>query len=284
MTGSHSRQRRPTTAVAAALAVAVVGAAGGTAAWAYGPDAVTGAEDVPIPAVTVTAEPGAASPGSGIAAVTAPDVSMPLDAPSVTAVLAFDIDDPASVTVVVNKTRPLEPLTFAPADLVALTGIPGGGSQRMRTEAADALQAMHVAAADAGAGFSVSTAYRAFGFQQSLFSDYSARRGVGSAETFSARPGYSEHQTGLAVDIYASSACRIKRCFGDEAAGQWVAEHGWEYGFVVRYPRGQQDVTGYVYEPWHVRYVGTDLAAALEEGGAATLEEHLGLPAAPDYD
>ena len=264
----------------ASVSLAVLAGVGGGAAWTT--------ESAPrgsVPAVTVTAAPATAPAGeTGIAAVTAPDVAMPLDAPSVTATAAFDIDAPDSVTVVVNKTRPLEPLTFAPADLVALTGIPGGAGQRMRVEAADALRAMHTAAADAGAGFSVSTAYRAYGFQQSLFADYSARRGVGSAETFSARPGYSEHQTGLAVDIYASSACRIKRCFGDEAAGEWVAEHGAQFGFIIRYPEGQQDVTGYVYEPWHVRYVGEDLATAMRDQGSVTVEEHLGLPAAPDYD
>ncbi len=242
--------------------------------------------DDPQAAVTVTAtpSPAGASPAAGDSpAVTAPSIDASAAPPSIHAAPAYDLDSPDAVTVIVNKARPLEPETYVPDDLADLTAIPGGASQQMRSEAGDALVAMRQEAADAGAAFSVATAYRSYGFQESLFGDYAAEHGVNSAERFSARPGYSEHQTGLAVDIYASAACRIKRCFGEEAAGEWVAEHGWEHGFVVRYPDGSEDVTGYVYEPWHLRYVGAEMASAMHESGAATLEEYLELSPAPDY-
>lgn len=282
MTRPHARGRRPNAGVITALVVAMLAAGGSSAAWAMGERDADG----PQAAVTVTAtpSPGGASPAAGDSpAVTAPDIDASATPPSIHAAPAYDLDSPDSVTVVVNKSRPLEPETYAPDDLMDLTAIPGGASQQLRAEAADALLALHRDAAAAGAGFSVSTAYRSYGFQESLFGDYADRRGVSAAETFSARPGYSEHQTGLGVDVYSSSACRLKRCFGEEDAGRWVADHGWEYGFVVRYPDGSEHVTGYIYEPWHLRYVGTDLAGEMRESGEATLEEFLGLDPAPDY-
>lgn len=154
----------------------------------------------------------------------------------------------------------------------------------MRREAADALARMSADAAAAGAGFSVSTAYRSRGAQSTLYEGYVERSGQGEADRFSARPGYSEHQTGLAADINDASACDLRACFADTVAGRWVAEHAADYGFIVRYPDGKEDVTGYIYEPWHVRYVGEQLARELDGGRAGTLEEYFGLDAAPDYE
>lgn len=229
-----------------------------------------------MPAVTVTAEP-ASEP------ITAPSVAAATATPVVEVSPAFDldaesIDDPASPWVVVNKQRPVDPEAWVPPQL---ENVPGGS--QMTPEAAAALIRMRDAAADAGAGFSVGTAYRSYGFQSSLYTDYVAQWGRERADTFSARPGHSEHQTGLAADIYQSAACRLKPCFGDEPAGEWVAEHGHEYGFILRYPDGATDVTGYRYEPWHVRYVGVDLATHLHDEGIATLEELFGLEPAPTY-
>lgn len=273
---AHTRAARSGMTALAVLVATAAGGATGALAWGGGS---ANAPQASAPTVTVTAEPTASVP-----AVTAPTVeAAPVDA-EVTATPHPSLNDPDSLWVVVNKLRPLEPIDYVPEDLVSLSGIPGGSSQQMRAEAAEALTQMRGVAADAGAGFSVSTAYRSYGFQDSLFSGYAARRGEDVAETFSARPGYSEHQTGLGVDVYSSSACRIKACFGDEDAGRWLAEHAWEHGFIIRYPEGSQEVTGYVYEPWHLRYVGTELAAAMHESGSATMEEHLGLAAAPDYE
>lgn len=191
----------------------------------------------------------------------------------------WSLEPAVSPWVIVNKLRPLDPQDYVPSDLRDVAGT----SQQLRAEAADAMEAMMAAASDAGAGFRISTAYRSYGFQESLFAAYQRDWGTARAESFSARAGHSEHQTGWAADVYESNACKVKACFADEAAGRWVAAHAWEYGFILRYPEGKQEITGYRYEPWHVRYVGTELATWMREHDVATLEEAFSLPAAPDY-
>lgn len=191
------------------------------------------------------------------------------------------IDDPGSIWVVVNKTRPLSPLTYEPGDLTG-TGIPGGN--QVTAETATHLRKMYAAAMDAGAPFAVSTAYRSYNFQKGLFAQYVASDGVAKAETFSARAGYSEHQTGLALDLYdVAAGCALKRCYAETKSGKWLVKHAADYGFIERYPEGASDVTGYKWEPWHWRYVGVDLAQYMRDQSIVTLEEVFGLPAAPDY-
>lgn len=192
------------------------------------------------------------------------------------------LSDPESVLVVVNKRRALNPGNYSPPDLVKVTGVPGGSSHQLRREAAQQLTAMHKEAAGKGAGFSVTSAYRSRAYQSQLFSSNAARRGVAAAETFSARAGHSEHQTGWAVDIYAGG-CRLQACFGNTTSGRWVAQHGHKYGFIVRYPQGKTSITGFTYEPWHLRYVGVELATYMHSRGITTLEEQFGLPHAPNY-
>jgi D-alanyl-D-alanine carboxypeptidase len=195
---------------------------------------------------------------------------------------AHSTDDPSSVWVVVNKQRPVDPESFVPDDLTA-TGIPGGNEVSKR--AVTALRKMYAAAADAGAGFGSSTAYRSFNFQKGLFSQYANQWGVAKAETFSARPGYSEHQTGFALDLYdLKGGCAHTECFADTKAGKWLVKHAADYGFIERYPDGETKITGYKWEPWHWRYVGVELAQYMRDEKIATLEEVFGLPAAPDYD
>ncbi len=196
---------------------------------------------------------------------------------------AHPLDDPTSIWVIVNKIFPLNPASYVPTDLVAMPGIPEGSDQKMRAEAAGALTTLYQAANAAGAGFKVSTAYRSYSFQKALYDPRAKSRGVAGADRTTARPGFSEHQSGLAVDIYTTNACHLDQCFGATAAGQYVAEHAWEYGFILRYPEGKEGVTGYIWEPWHLRYVGMDLSTAMHESGITTLEEFFGLPAAPDY-
>ncbi len=197
--------------------------------------------------------------------------------------LAHPLDDPTSIWVVVNKTFPLNPADWVPPDLVAMPGIPEGAKYQLRAPAADALTRLSDAAAAAGAGFKITSAYRSYTYQKGLYDPRARDRGVAVADRTTARPGYSEHQTGLATDIYDTVACRLQECFGGTAAGTFVVAHAWEYGFVIRYPQDKEGVTGYVWEPWHLRYVGTELAKAMHDSGAATLEEFFGLPPAPDY-
>jgi D-alanyl-D-alanine carboxypeptidase len=108
--------------------------------------------------------------------------------------------------------------------------------------------------------------------------------GRAEADKVSARPGHSEHQSGLAADITACSAgCADMGSFGGTPQQEWVAAHSWEYGWIVRYVGGGTPATGYSPEPWHLRYIGPELAAAYHGGGWQSLEEFFGLPAAPDY-
>lgn len=195
---------------------------------------------------------------------------------------AFDrglrsIDDPNSTWVVVNKLRPLNPIAYAPGDLVDI-----GGGLQLRAEAAQAVAALRVEAAAAGLDVEVQSAFRSFERQQGLFGNATARFGVDGAELRSARPGFSEHQTGLAVDV-GGGGCDIERCFGETVEGRWVVANAHRTGWLVRYPAGAEPITGYQYEPWHLRYVGPELATEMHETGVATLEEFFGLPPAPQY-
>ena len=99
------------------------------------------------------------------------------------------------------------------------------------------------------------------------------------------RPGYSEHQTGLAADVISieNPDCMLGECFADTPEGQWVAENAHRFGFIIRYLEDMERITGYPYEPWHLRYVGVETATEVFELGL-TLEEYWEQPAAPDYD
>lgn len=196
----------------------------------------------------------------------------------------WSIDDPASIWVVVNKLRPLDPIDYSPADLVTAP-VSATNPASMRAEVADALVALFDAArAEAGIELQSQSAYRSYATQSTIYANGVAANGVEFTDRFSARPGHSEHQTGLAVDIgVPGGQCSFDACFGELPAGIWLAENAHRFGFLLRYPEGAQPVVGFDYEPWHFRYVGVDLAAELQRTGIATLEEFFGLPPAPDY-
>ena len=109
--------------------------------------------------------------------------------------------------------------------------------------------------------------------QKYLYNSYVSRDGKEEADTYSARPGHSEHQTGLAFDLNS-----IDISFADTDEGKWVVDNCYKYGFIIRYPEGKDNITGYIYEPWHLRYVGVDLATKLyNQGDWITLEEYYGI-------
>jgi len=193
------------------------------------------------------------------------------------------IDDPRTTQVVVNKHRRLKPKTFVPSGLVLPRGIANGNGQPVRRVVARAAERMHRAAAADGVSLRILSGYRSYALQVRLFNAYVARDGLQAAETYSARPGHSEHQTGLAIDFGGDQGCALDTCFASTSAGRWLKKHGPEYGFILRYPRGKTAVTGYIWEPYHYRYVGTKTALAMKRKGVVTLEEYRGLPAAPDY-
>jgi D-alanyl-D-alanine carboxypeptidase len=186
--------------------------------------------------------------------------------------------------ILLNKTHPVGD-DYYPDDMVEVERIVSGvgtkETHQLRQAAADALNAMFDAAAEDGLELRMRTGFRSYDYQKKLFSDYASRNGEEKANTFSARPGQSEHQSGLACDLAGkSSGFALTYDFGDTKEGQWVAEHAHEYGFIIRYIDGTRSsagpITGYVFEPWHVRYVGVEHASAIHEQGV-TLEEYLGM-------
>ena len=128
---------------------------------------------------------------------------------------------------------------------------------------------MQTGAAADGIGLFVCSGFRSYTYQASLYNNYVNRDGRAAADTYSARPGHSEHQTGLAFDLNST-----KQSFGETAEGKWIAAHCWEYGFILRYPQDKEAITGYMYEPWHLRYLGEELAQDVTESGLC-LEEYL---------
>lgn len=131
----------------------------------------------------------------------------------------------------------------------------------MRPEAAEALEELFFAAEADGIELVGISAYRSYERQKELFHYYAERDGKVKAQTYSALPGESEHQTGLAVDVAGKgSDCVVEDCFAQTEEAKWLAEHAWKFGFIVRYPEGKEEITGYKYEPWHLRYVGREMA------------------------
>lgn len=196
---------------------------------------------------------------------------------------AYSIDDPMSIWVVGNKLRPLNPIEFEPTDLVPTEGVANDNGQPLREVAARAVEQLIAGARDAGFDVRIISAYRTYVLQVQLYNGYIVRDGQAAADTYSARPGHSEHQTGLTVDLDDYGACYLNGCFGDTPAGQWIAENAAAYGFIERYPAEKEHITGFMPEPWHYRYVGPELAAEMRATGVTTLEEFFGLPAAPGY-
>lgn len=152
-------------------------------------------------------------------------------------------------------------------------GLPVDYGEDLTAEALAAFEEMQAAAAAEGLDLAIVSGFRSYGTQQNLYNRYVVRDGLAEAETYSARPGFSEHQTGLAMDLNLADSS-----FAETEEGRWLAEHAWEYGFVLRYPNGKSGLTGYIFEPWHFRYVGRDLAEKLYNGGDwLSLEEYFGL-------
>lgn len=189
----------------------------------------------------------------------------------------YSISDPTSRWVVVNKQRPLSPSTYAPVDLQSV-----GGGQVMRADAAEALTQMIRSASAAQLSLHAVSGYRSYSYQVSVHASAIADQGTDDAEQASARPGYSEHQTGWAVDV-GGGGCDVEECFADTTQGSWVAANSWRYGFIVRYPPDTMAITGYEYEPWHLRWVDVPLATYLHDRHIPTLEQAFGLPAARSY-
>jgi len=166
------------------------------------------------------------------------------------------------------KPNDLEPIEYFAKDRSA-------ESRFMRAEAADHFNRMVLSAKKAGIEIVMTTAYRSYGFQSVLYNNYVANYGQAEADKYSAKPGFSEHQTGLAVDVSASSVeYALTEAFDQTTEWKWLIENAADYGFILRYPKDKTDITGYMYEPWHFRYVGIETAKIITEE-KITLEEYI---------
>lgn len=186
------------------------------------------------------------------------------------------VPDPLAQTVLVNKHWRMPP-GWEPPDLVE-PDVPftfsGPDPKRLlREPAAAALESLFAAAAQAGTPLAAVSGYRSEQTQADLYGQSVSEQGAAQADLHSARPGHSEHQTGLAMDVTsADGTCAVQDCFGTTPAAAWLAAYAAEHGFIVRYPEGKEAVTGYAYEPWHLRFVGVDPARQLVSQGLV-LEE-----------
>lgn len=171
---------------------------------------------------------------------------------------AADVDFVPMVnnTPVVNKTYPL-PSDYDPGGLTAETD--AAFKELVDGAAADGIEIFLI------------SGYRSYTQQQSAYLGWCNIYGQKDADSFSAHPGFSEHQLGMAIDVNS-----LEESFAYTAEGRWLAEHCPEYGFIIRYPQGCEQLTGYVYEPWHIRYVGKELAKKITDSGMC-LEEYFGI-------
>lgn len=222
--------------------------------------------------------PPEVSDPSGETPVTPENPSVSEDPDITTTTPAYDDShqDADGLTVIsgillVNKSHPL------PADYAPDYTNGAGQSTSLQGEAEAAAEAFLAAANAQGNSMYVLSGYRSYNVQASLFANYAAIHGEEKANTFSARAGQSEHQTGLSFDVGDAqhSGYNLQTSIDQFPGVQWMMQHCAEYGFILRYPEGKEDITGYQYEPWHYRYVGVEAATAIMASGL-TLEEYLG--------
>ncbi|MCD5324930.1 MULTISPECIES: M15 family metallopeptidase [Pontibacillus] len=193
---------------------------------------------------------------------------------------AMVVEEPTSTEVVVNKQRKL-PDGYTPPNLT-VPEVPFyfdefHEKKQMREVAARALEELFKGADQAGIDLVAASGYRSYDRQDAIFASNVQQHGEEHARQFSAVPGHSEHQTGLAMDVtVAKLSFQLSQDLGDMKEGEWLAENAHNYGFVIRYPEGKSDITGYEYEPWHLRYVGKDVATKVYNQNA-TLEEYYNL-------
>ena len=185
--------------------------------------------------------------------------------------------DPTDILILVNKQNraPAVPMVLVKPD-VTPTSPSKAENIYMRPGAAEALEALFDAAKDDGITLYATSGFRSYATQKAIFNRKLETMSERAANASVAKPGYSEHQTGLAMDIEGETTLGtgLTEQFGESPEGIWVAEHCHEYGFIIRYPEGKTNITGYIYEPWHLRYVGKDVAKEIVDLGV-TFEEYI---------
>lgn len=210
------------------------------------------------------------------------------------AVVTEETIDPAlfhdvnSLYIFANKSNPL-PEGYEPSDLVLVKDVLSTRDNwTLRKPCYDAYVTMVNDALEDGVEIVCGSAYRSAAYQEELYNYYAAKHGKEAADTFSSRPGYSDHQTGLCVDVVQGyggyDGYNYSQNFKNCDIGIWMYENAHKYGFVLRYPEGKEDITGYVFEPWHYRYVGEDIANKMYEiSPDLTMEEYFDVSGGKEY-
>lgn len=172
-----------------------------------------------------------------------------------------------------NNNSSSESLTYIQGILIAnkTYALPADYNPGLDSETKSQFDKLAAAAAQEGLNIWLASGFRSYSYQSEIYNNYVSIYGQSTADTFSARPGHSEHQTGLAIDVNT-----IDDSFAGTPEAIWLENHAHEYGFIIRYPKGKESITGYKYEPWHIRYLGKDLATTVYNSGL-TLEEYLGI-------
>ena len=262
LTRAEVRRRRRSRAIrrVAGLTVMLCVAAGGVSFLLTRHAAIpsaSAASAISMPAQSI-ADPTVSSAEN----TAAPANALGLTADEARAMLA----DP--LMVLVNHTNKMpDDYTFETKECGSKTAV----NKTLQTVACDAFLSMQKAAAAQGLNIYISSGYRSYSRQQTLYNNYVKSDGKALADTYSSRPGYSEHQTGLCFDLNT-----IDDSFGNTKESAWLEQHAQEYGFIIRFPKGKDAQTGYQYEPWHLRYLGIDMATKVYNSGLS-LEEYLGI-------
>lgn len=201
-------------------------------------------------------------------------------------------DESTSEAEATNITKTYEPLTFSnldiPVNIEVIDGItyangvlivnkeiplPADYNPGMLPEVEEAYTTLFEDGAEQGLSFELVSGFRSYDYQAGLYNNYVARDGQAAADRYSAEPGHSEHQTGLAIDVGSyDSAVLLQTSFEYTPEFQWLKDVAHEYGFIIRYMKDKEHITGYMYEPWHLRYVGNKAPDIYESG--LTLEEY----------
>lgn len=182
-------------------------------------------------------------------------VNINLDEPFYTTI--NEIEEPEAVTVLVNKSHTLKE-DYVPSDL---QNIPSFPNLKLRSVAIDDFEKLIAAAKLDGVYMTPYSTYRSYDYQKGLYEKYLKTDSQETVDTYSARPGHSEHQTGLAIDIKSNSHWYNLT----DADYEWMKNNSYKYGFIIRYPKDNSEITGYKEEPWHIRYVGIEVATKVQQ-------------------
>ncbi|MGN0606573.1 MAG: D-alanyl-D-alanine carboxypeptidase family protein [Oscillospiraceae bacterium] len=191
--------------------------------------------------------------------------------PEMSASLYVTVKSKAETEIISHSTNGVYQLTYVKGILVANKSypLPTDYDPGVNEDAKKAFDEMQKAAFAEGLNLYISSGYRSYSTEKTLYDSYVLKDGQQVADTYAERPGYSEHQTGLAFDLNTMDAA-----FGETDEGKWLAENCWKYGFIIRYPKGKEAITGYAYQPWHIRYLGPNVASSVYQSQLC-LEEFL---------